>query len=186
MTLDVKLLFLHTADAFRTWTSFLASKRVLARFLSTFLCSVVLVVRPFSALGGTDAFLVLTLKELVFSVQDSLAQQLELTALNILGAFMGIGMSTLGKFIAAQYPEDSSRSRATCAIFLVLISFVGTYVTADPRGFCLCVWSLMLVGCRSWSGEEPSPASGLVYAHILLRLHMDIDRRHWDTFGTHP
>ena len=56
------------------------------RILSTFLCCVVVVIRPFSHLGGTYAFLVLALKELVFSVQYSLAQQLELTVLNILGA----------------------------------------------------------------------------------------------------
>jgi hypothetical protein len=102
-----------------------ASKRSLARLLSTFLCCIVVVVRPFSRLGGTYAFLVLALKELVFSVQDSLAQQLELTILNILGALAGIGISTLAKFIAAQYPEDSATSRGTCAVFLVLISFFG-------------------------------------------------------------
>ena len=62
------------------------SKRVLARYLSTILCCIVVVVRPFSRLGGKYAFLVLVLKELVFSVQASLAQQLELTVLNILGA----------------------------------------------------------------------------------------------------
>ncbi|KAI0688742.1 hypothetical protein BC835DRAFT_1407984 [Cytidiella melzeri] len=101
-----------------------ASKRSLARLLSTFLCSVIVVVRPFSRLGGEYAFLVLALKELVFSVQASLAQQLELTILNILGAFLGIAVSTLAKFIASRYPEDSANSRAVCALFLVLISFL--------------------------------------------------------------
>ena len=125
MTLDVRLLLLQLADTLKTCASFFASKRVLARLLSTFLCCVLVVVHPFSVLGGSSAFLALTLKELVFSVQDSLAQQLELTVFSILGAFTGIGVSTLGKFIAAQYPEDSARARATCAVFLVFIAFVG-------------------------------------------------------------
>ena len=127
MTLDARLLLLQITDSLKTWSAFFANKRVLARLLSTFLCALVVVVLPFSVLGGTIAFLALTLKELVFSVQDSLAQQLELTVLNILGALSGIGISTLGKFIAAQYPENSARSRATCAIVLVFIGFLGAW-----------------------------------------------------------
>ena len=121
-------------DALRRCVLVFASKRALARLLSTFLCCVVVVILPFSRLGGSYAFLVLALKELVFSVQDSLAQQLELTVLNILGAFAGIGVSTLAKYVAARSPEDSVRSRATCAVFLVLISFFGAcwcYVASD-------------------------------------------------------
>ena len=125
MSPDFKSLLLHTAGVLRTWATIFASKRALARILSTFLCCVVVVIRPFSHLGGTYAFLVLALKELVFSVQDSLAQQLELTILNVLGALTGIGISTLAKFIAAQYPENSATARATCSVFLVLISFFG-------------------------------------------------------------
>lgn len=125
MAIDFKLFLLHAVDLLRPWSAFFGSRRVLARLLSTLLCCVVVEIRPFSKLGGSSAFLVLALKELVFSVQDSLAQQLELTVLNILGAFTGIGVSTLAKYIAAQYPEDSTRSRATCAVFLVCISFVG-------------------------------------------------------------
>ena len=102
-----------------------SSKRSLARLLSTCLCCIIIVIRPFSALGGSVAFLVLAIKELVFSVQSSLAQQLELTVLNILGALLGIAVSTLGKFIASRNP-DSARARATCATFLIVISFFGT------------------------------------------------------------
>ena len=112
------------ADIFQPLLAFFA-RRPLARILSTFLCALIIAVRPFARLGGPYAFLVLALKELVFSVQDSLAQQLELTALNILGALLGIAISTLGRFIAAQYPAESARPRATCATFLVLISFFG-------------------------------------------------------------
>lgn len=111
-----------------------ASKRALARLLSTFLCCVVVVIRPFSHLGGSYAFLVLALKELVFSVQESLAQQLELTVLNILGALLGIAISTLGKFIASRYPPESVTARATCATFLILISFfAGLIKSRLPR-----------------------------------------------------
>lgn len=120
-----KLYLRKTRDALTRCANVFASKRSLARILSTFLCCTIVVIRPFSRLGGNYAFLVLALKELVFSVQASLAQQLELTVLNILGALLGISVSTLAKFIASRYPENSARSRATCAVFLVLISFVG-------------------------------------------------------------
>lgn len=107
------------------FASVFTTKRSLARLLSTFLCCVVIVVRPFSRLGGRYAFLVLALKELVFGVQASMAQQLELTVLNILGALLGIAVSTLAKFIASRYPDDSATARGTCAVFLVIISFFG-------------------------------------------------------------
>lgn len=55
------------------------TRRVCARLLSTFICSVVIVIHPFSRFGGSYAFLVLTLKELVFGVQKNLAQQIEAT-----------------------------------------------------------------------------------------------------------
>lgn len=99
--------------------------RALARLLSTSLCSLIIVIRPFSRLGGQYAFLVLALKELVFSVQENLAQQLELTFLNILGALIGIGISTLAKHIASLAGHDTPAARATCACFLILLSFLG-------------------------------------------------------------
>lgn len=102
-----------------------ASRRSLARLLSTFLCSVIIVIRPFSILGGNYAYLVLALKELVFSAQETLAQQLELTVLNITGALLGIGFSTLAKYIASLLPYDSAASRAICAVFLIIITFCG-------------------------------------------------------------
>lgn len=125
MTPNPALLFFRIYDILALYVIRFTSKRSLARLLSTFLCCVVVVIRPFSALGGPYCFLVLALKELVFSVQASLAQQLELTVLNILGALLGIAVSTLAKFIASRSPEDSARARATCAIFLILISFFG-------------------------------------------------------------
>ncbi|TFK82012.1 hypothetical protein K466DRAFT_531014, partial [Polyporus arcularius HHB13444] len=100
------------------------ARRPLARLLSTLLCSIIIVIRPFSHLGGQFAFLVLALKELVFSVQESLAQQLELTCLNILGALLGIGISSLGKYLASLSGPDSPRARVTCAVFLIVISFL--------------------------------------------------------------
>lgn len=102
--------------------------RALARLLSTFLCSVIITIRPFSRFGGQYAFLVLALKELVFSVQENLAQQLELTCLNILGALVGIGLSTLAKYLAALTGPDSVAARSICAVFLILISFAGEHL----------------------------------------------------------
>ncbi|KAK7689181.1 hypothetical protein QCA50_007872 [Cerrena zonata] len=110
------------------------SKRSLARLLSTFLCSLAIVITPFSSLGGNAAFLVLALKELVFSVQENLAQQLESTVLNIMGALFGIGLSTLAKYIASLYEHDSINGRACCATFLIAISFfAGLIKSRLPR-----------------------------------------------------
>ncbi|GJE97050.1 Fusaric acid resistance protein-like [Phanerochaete sordida] len=160
MTPNSPTLLQKADDALRRCVLVFASKRALARLLSTFLCCVVVVILPFSRLGGSYAFLVLALKELVFSVQESLAQQLELTILNILGALLGIAISTLGKFIAAQYPVDSATSRATCATFLVLISFFAGLVKSRlPRlnlsmriGCFASIWILTdSIGVRSYA-----------------------------------
>lgn len=121
----MKLLKTQYYQLTRQFINEFTSRRSLARVLSTCLCSIVIVIRPFSALGGRYAFLVLALKELVFSVQENLAQQLELTVLNITGALLGIGFSTLAKYIASLSPEDSAASRVTCAVFLVVIAFCG-------------------------------------------------------------
>ena len=101
------------------------TRRVLARLLSTFLCCLVLVVKPWSRFGGHSAFLLLTLKELVFSAQETLAQHLEATILNITGALFGIGLSALARFLASLRPDHSASSRAIPAVFLVCITFFG-------------------------------------------------------------
>ncbi|KIJ69535.1 hypothetical protein HYDPIDRAFT_145711 [Hydnomerulius pinastri MD-312] len=110
------------------------SRRALARVLSTFLCALFIVIRPFSRLGGSDAFLVLSLKELVFSVQEDLAQQIEITILNITGALLGTGFSTLAKYLATLPPLGSVRSRLIPAFFLAIIAFFAGWVKSRlPR-----------------------------------------------------
>ncbi|KAG1849064.1 hypothetical protein C8R48DRAFT_729509 [Suillus tomentosus] len=99
------------------------SRRALARVVSTFLCVLFVTIHPFSQLGGSSAFLVLSLKELVFSVQEDLAQQLEITIINITGALAGIGVSTFAKYLATIPQEGSVTSRFIPAVFLVIISF---------------------------------------------------------------
>ncbi len=101
------------------------TRRVLARLLSTLLCCSFIVIKPWSRFGGPAAYLLLTLKELVFSAQETLAQHLEATILNITGAFFGIGLSTLARFFASLRPDLSASSRAIPAIFLVSITFLG-------------------------------------------------------------
>ena len=135
MTTDPTLILSKVLRTILRYVIRFASKRSLARLLSTCICCIIIVIRPFSALGGTLAFLVLSIKELVFSVQSSLAQQLELTVLNILGALLGIAISTLGKFIASRTPADSTRARATCMVFLIVISFFGAYEEVVPMFF---------------------------------------------------
>ncbi|TFK55317.1 hypothetical protein OE88DRAFT_1780799 [Heliocybe sulcata] len=94
-------------------------RRALARILSTFLCAVAIVLRPVSRFGGQYAFLVLVIKELFFSVQADLAQQVEVTVLNVTGALFGIGASTLAKFIASQFDRHSVYTRLIPAIRLL-------------------------------------------------------------------
>ena len=119
--LDQALCMAHT---FSPVSNFL-TRRVFARLLSTFLCCSILVVKSWSRFGGPSAFLLLTLKELVFSAQETLAQHLEATILNIMGAFIGIGLSTLARYIASLRPDLSASSRAIPAVFLVSIAFLG-------------------------------------------------------------
>ncbi|KAH8983677.1 hypothetical protein EDB86DRAFT_2811253 [Lactarius hatsudake] len=109
------------------------TRRVLARLLSTFLCCLTLVVKPWSQFGGPSAFLLLTLKELVFSAQDTLAQHLEATILNITGALFGIGLSTFAKYVASLRPDYTASSRAIPAVFLVVIAFLGKQNSSVPR-----------------------------------------------------
>ena len=118
------------ADIFQPLLAFFA-RRPLARILSTFLCALIIAVRPFARLGGPYAFLVLALKELVFSAQENLAQQLELTCLNIIGALLGIGLSTLAKYLASLAGRDTSLARTICFLFLILISFFGKHTLSS-------------------------------------------------------
>jgi hypothetical protein len=103
----------------------LVNRRAIARILSTLLCCLVVAIRPFSAFGGPYAFLVLTVKELVFAIQDNLAQQLEGTVLNVMGALVAIGISTLAKYLANLPEAYAVTARTIPAIFLVFITFVG-------------------------------------------------------------
>jgi hypothetical protein len=74
---------------------------------------------------GSYAFLVLTEKELVFSAQVSLSEQLEVTALNVAGILVGIGASALGIYLSSLLGRESARSRALQTVWLVLIIFAG-------------------------------------------------------------
>ena len=103
----------------------LVHKRAIARVLSTLLCCLVVAIRPFSALGGPYAFLLLAVKELIFAVQDNLAQQLEGTVLNVTGALVAIGISTLAKCLANLPETNAVTARTIPAIFLVFITFAG-------------------------------------------------------------
>lgn len=100
------------------------SRRALARLLSTCICAICITVRPFSKLGGQYAFLLLTLKELVFSAQEDLAMQLEITILNILGALSGIGLSTLSRYFSSLITHNTAAARTIPAVFLVFIAFL--------------------------------------------------------------
>lgn len=109
------------------------TRRAIARVLSTFLCILLVTIHSFSQLGGSSAFLLLSLKELIFSVQEDLAQQIEITVLNITGALISIGVSTFAKYLATVPQKGSVISRLIPAVFLVTISFFGWSPTMRHR-----------------------------------------------------
>lgn len=117
------------------------SRRATARILSTLLCAIAIAIRPFSRLGGKNAFLVLTIKELIFSAQNDLAQQLEATILNVTGALVGIGVSALALYLASLAPYNSTGSRAVLAVFLVLLVFIGEQFSALAHPQCSMLYS---------------------------------------------
>ncbi|KAF8633737.1 hypothetical protein AX17_004393 [Amanita inopinata Kibby_2008] len=111
-----------------------ASRQFQARFLSTVICAILVVLRPVSKLGGPSAFLALTVKELVFSVQENLAQQLEATFLHLAGGFAGIGLSTLGNYISSLPEPNGVTARMTPALFLVTVCFIAGWLKSRlPR-----------------------------------------------------
>lgn len=151
------------------------TRRALARLLSTFICSVAIAIRPFSRFGGQYAFLVLALKELVFSVQENLAQQLELMCLNILGALLGIVVSTLAKYLASLAGRDTVAARSICALFLIVISFAGEYQGLE----ILCIRSEAdgpKFNEYSGSCKEQACPTAVVNADILLCVRLVIDQ----------
>lgn len=118
---------LHLRDNI-LWT-FISSRRFQARVLSTVLCALLIVVRPFSHFGGQAAFLALTIKELVFPAQANLSQQIEATILHLLGGLTGVALSSLGKFLASLAFlrfGDTPLTRCIPALSLTCICFLGT------------------------------------------------------------
>lgn len=124
--------------------SFISSRRFLARTLSTILCSVFVVVRPFSHFGGQSAYLAITVKELVFSAQENLPQQIEATFLHLVGGLTGIALSSFGKFLASlayNKTGDTPLTRCIPALTLAIICFSGIYQLPFPIFLLTFIWS---------------------------------------------
>jgi hypothetical protein len=125
------MVFIHPRNVFvfmnALW-GLVASRRFLARMLSTVICAVLIVVKPFSRFGGSSAFLAITVKELVFSAQENLPQQIEATFFNLVGGLTGVSLSCLGKFLAAlAYSQTGNTVLTRCIPGLTLscICFLG-------------------------------------------------------------
>ncbi|CAE6444637.1 unnamed protein product [Rhizoctonia solani] len=129
----------------------------------TFICSVIIVLRPVAPLGGPYLFLILTVKELVFPPSTSPSAQIEASVVNMGGALFGLGWSNLGlvcaTYAARQYGVDSDAPRTIRAIFLLLLGFF--------TGLA-----------RSWLPRLTfaSRAAGLVSAFLLTT---DLDSNKW-------
>ncbi|KAI0310380.1 hypothetical protein OF83DRAFT_1166649 [Amylostereum chailletii] len=120
----------------RTWPRYsrFFTRRILARWLSTFITATMVVIRPFSRLGGPSAYLALSIQTLTFSVQDTLPQQIELTMLNTLVSLVTVAVSTLARYLSSLCPDNSTGSRAIPSVFLIIIAFFAGWVkNAMPR-----------------------------------------------------
>ncbi|KXN87739.1 hypothetical protein AN958_08215 [Leucoagaricus sp. SymC.cos] len=110
---------------------FVSTRRFLARVLSTILCSILVVLKPFSRFGGKTAFLAIAIKELVFSPQENLPQQIEATFLHLVGGLAGVALSSLGKFLASLAHHrigDSGLTRAIPSLTLTSICFLAGWL----------------------------------------------------------
>ncbi|KAJ3748883.1 hypothetical protein DFH05DRAFT_612900 [Lentinula detonsa] len=149
--------------------SYFSSRHFLARIVSTVLCSILVVIRPFSKYGGSFAFLALTIKELDFAPQDNLAHQLEALILNLFGGLTGIGISLLGNYLAS-LTDDTALARTIPAVFLTLICFsMGWLKSALPR---LTLSSRLACFISVWMLTEDPGAknASLVYARYFIWL----------------
>lgn len=144
------------------------TRRLLARVLSAALCSVLIVIQPLSKYGGPSAFLALTIKELVFSVQATLAQQLEATVLHLAGGLLGIGLSALGKYIGSLASPNTPAARMIPALFLCGISFLGRLFS----GVVLRKDTYLML-LLSWMDQESPPAINSLHANAVFRCHLD-------------
>ncbi|KAJ1309456.1 hypothetical protein OPQ81_006232 [Rhizoctonia solani] len=145
------------------WRSLVPSAHLVARMCVTFICSVVIVLRPVAPFGGPYLFLILTVKELVFPPSTSPSAQIEATMVNMAGALFGLGWSNLGlvcaTYAARRYGVDSDAPRTIRALFLLVLGF--------------------LTGLsRSWLPRLTfaSRAAGLVSAFLLTT---DLDSTKW-------
>ncbi|KAJ8080407.1 hypothetical protein PM082_017240 [Marasmius tenuissimus] len=137
----------------KTILKILFTRRSTARLLSTLLCSILIVIQPFSQYGGREtAFLALTLKELGFSPQENLAQHLECLILDLMGGMLAIAISLLGLYLSSLARPESALARAIPGIFLAFTSFIGGWVrSALPRltlatrvASLVCIWLLTI------------------------------------------
>ncbi|KAF9002047.1 hypothetical protein BDQ17DRAFT_1357989 [Cyathus striatus] len=113
---------------------FISSKRLQARVLSTIICAILIVLRPFSKFGGSSAFLALTIKELVFSAQGNLPQQIEATVLHLSGGLLAIAVSAVANSLASLRDPSSPTARFIPALFLALITFSAGWIKSRlPR-----------------------------------------------------
>ncbi|KAF8892705.1 hypothetical protein BD779DRAFT_1436676 [Infundibulicybe gibba] len=149
------------------------SRRFIARVLSTILCVTLIVVGPFSKSARQYALFAMTVKELVFSVQETLAQQIEATFLHLTGGFLGIGLSLLGHYFASLCAVDSSAARAISAVFLALICFgAGWLKSRLPRltlsARIACFVSIWLLTLKSSDHKNIILTDGPVFVSIII------------------
>lgn len=112
-------------------TSKYTFRKLCARILTVIICLIFILIPSVAVLGGQYVFLALSLKELVFPIQQSFAEQLEVTILNCLGALTGVGISSLAIYFRAladrHGPSDHGVSSLVPALFLALISCLGQH-----------------------------------------------------------
>jgi hypothetical protein len=151
------------------------SRRLGARLLSTFLCTVLVLIRPISLkYGGPSAFLALTIQTLAFFAQDTLAAQIEVTLLNLVfGALLGIGWSLLATVLASRCSAYGPGARTILAVFLVTAAFLTGWMKSRlPRltlsaRICafICIWMLTTGSEYSHVCQPRILRSGLIHCY---------------------
>ncbi|KAH7318022.1 Fusaric acid resistance protein family-domain-containing protein [Rhizoctonia solani] len=146
------------------WWTLVPSAHLVVRMCVTCICSIIIVLRPASFLGGPYMFLILTVKELVFPPSTSPSAQIEATVVNMAGALFGLGWSNLGlvcaTYAARRYGVDSDAPRTIRAVFLLVLGFLtGLSRSSLPRL------------------TFASRAAGLVSAFLLTT---DLDSTKWE------
>lgn len=159
-------------------------KRLLPCVISVFVGAIFVVNKHIAFLSGTAefAFLIIVIYTLFFHpAQHTVEKHVQVTAIGICGAVIGIGWSALGNYLAClsnskdNTPLDANSvgARAACAIFLGAIAFIAADLKSRfPRLATGCLLSVfaaiwLLAVTTTANQLSPAPFLGMLYAVLF-------------------